>query len=489
VKVALLVAMLSGLLCYFLNPITYAVEVEPEYSYRVANGSIETTNGTVINTGEYIQIVRDHNSWAVALRRLDERFRPVGPELIASRRWTEAAVVPLSIDEVVAMAISLDEEVAQAGEPPCDCPPGGTIEAAVEQALLETMNNPLPVEATPTPSPQAVTRSLRPEPRPANLINRASAPPSSYLVKSSEDVDQYFACHAYSQEMHLDYARQYRSSIQRMSRAYARASGESLNQEEVSTLMSCLLFRESWGWRGINSDTGAVGLGQFTGTAIDQVKTALSYDVKSHSHYDRRDQIQRDEHQAGRLTVRELEANLEAIDNERRKNERFRELQELWNAIPISNRPSPSQINRSFMSENANHEAVIALSSLVVRECQIRYRQAELGMDSMTSLLACSGGYNMGSSGFMSEALDRRGQPQSLERWLANLRGSRHDQRLETHNHLVSIHRCMSEGENFPQCGTRPENCTALAMADQCQHNADPECWMEDRPRECPWPR
>lgn len=463
-----LLVVLCGLVIHPLVSQTFAVEVSPDLNYRVANGSIETTSGDVINSGEYIKVVREHNSWAVAVRRLDSRLRPTGPELIASRRWTEAAVENLTIDEVVAMVQNVGEEVEEAGEPPCDCPPHGTVEMTAQPTQEE--------------STTALKSSPRPVPRPANL---ATAPISSYLIKTPEKVDQYFACHAYSEKMHLDYGGKYRNSIRRMSRAFAQTSGQNLNQDEVSTLMSCLLFRESWGWRGVSSGTGAVGLGQFTDIAINDVKDFISHEI-SPGNYDRRDQVQRDEHAAGRLSASALRKNLASIDAERKNHERFNELRRLWDSIPMTNRPRPNQITESFMANNANHEAVIALSSLIVRNCQIRLEDQGYEMDAMTSLLACSGGYNMGPAGIKNEALGRKGGPQNLETWLKNLRNSGHRQRQETHNHLVSIHRCMSEGENFPQCGTSSNYCTALPMADQCLHNADPLCWVDGSGKECP---
>lgn len=452
-----------------------SVEVALNYNYRVENGSIETSSGDIIKPGEYIKVLRNHNSWALAIQRLDDNFQPVGPELIASRRWTEAAVVDVSIDDAVRIAMNADVEVAETVEPPVDCTPKDAIAMAIQEAMNDT-------QAT---SPQAPETSIRPVLRPPNL---ASAPISSYLLKSPDEVVQYLSCHKYNEATFLDYGSRYKNSIARMSRAYSQQSGGSLNQNDVTTMMSCLLFRESWGWRGISSESGAVGLGQFTGVAISDVKKFIAHDIVDLARYDRRDQIQRDEHAAGRLSSSGLRSALAAIDAERRKSRRFNELRRLWDSIPMSNRPSSGQVTRNYLANNNNHEAVIALSSLLVKNCQIRFEQQGFEMDAMTSLLACSGGYNMGPGGFKDEALGRKGGPQNLNVWLSNLKNSGHRQRRETHNHLVSIHRCMSDGENFPQCGTRPDHCQALPMADQCPYQADPQCWMLNR-QECPWPK
>lgn len=460
--------LLLGLLSNFISQETCAIEVIPDYNYRVANGSIETMDGGVIENGEFIKVLRDHSGWAVAFQRLDDSFRPVGPELVASRRWTEAAVEPMGINDVVAMVVNMDEEVARVGEAPCDCPSVNAIDLAVREAM-ETQ-----VRPDPTPSTQGLTRSLRPVMRPANI---SSAPISSYLIKDSEEVDQYFACYKFSEEKHLDYAGQYRNSIRRMSRVYSQTSGGTLDQGEVTTLMSCLLFRESWGWRGISSESGAVGLGQFTDVAMADVKKFISHEITP-GNFDERDEIQRAEHRAGRLSASGLRRALASIDAERKNHMRFNELRRLWDSIPMNNRPSSSQVNESFLRNNANHEAIIALSSLLVKNCQIRFEDRGYEMDPMSSLLACSGGYNMGPAGIMSEALERRGTPQNLDAWLQNLRNSNHPQRRETHNHLVSIHRCMSDGENFGPCGNQADLCEALPMANHCTHNANPQCWI-----------
>ena len=307
-----------------------------------------------------------------------------------------------------------------------------------------------------------------------------SAEFSSFVFKDEGETDRYFACYQKDTDLQMDYAGTYKNSIRRMSQVYGQQTGGSVRQGDMDTLMSCLIFRESAHWRGGTSSTGAQGLGQFTGVARDEVREIINYRPNSVRDHDERIRERQSEREAGRIDQTELNRDIRSINAERRRHERLSELQRMWDAMPMSNRPSASQITSDFTGNNNNHEAIMAMSALLVRNCQIRLEDDGIEMDARTSLLACAGAYNMGVGGFMSNAIVRNG-PQNLEGWLANLEDSNDPQANEAYNHLVSIHRCISDGENFPPCGTQSNYCSALPMANSCLRNADPQCLGECR--------
>lgn len=468
----------------------FGVEVTPDHSYRVSNGSIETTTGDIIRPGEFIKVTRVHQGWAFAFQRLDNYLRPTGPMLFASRNWVEAAVTDMSIEEIIRMVQGAGDVVQEIVAPRVPCPPRDDIAQIILESVAGDLNtgavtrSPRPVArptpaATPTPTEEsfAPISSIRPVPRPERRPTREL---SSFLYKSPADADSYFACYKNSNDLHLDYETRYRTSIRRMAQAYGQQTGGEIPQDDVTTLMSCLIFRESAQWRGGTSSTGALGLGQFTQTAREQVRDILTYNPSRTRSFDDRVAEQRSEREAGRLSSAELRRNLGMIEAERDNHDRKVALKELWNSIPMTNRPSASQINSSFVADNDNHEAVIAMSALMLRNCQIRMEQDDIEMDARTSLLACAGAYNMGVGGFQQNAIVRNGA-QSLEGWIRNLRNSGDSQSAETRNHLVSVNRCISGGENFPPCGTGPDYCTALPMSNPCTEDASPTCVGECR--------
>ena len=473
----------------------YGGEVVPDHSYRVSNGSIETTSGDILRPGEFIKVTRTHQGWAYAFQRLDRYLRPTGSLLYASQPWVERAVVDLSIEEIIRMVQGAGDIVEESVSPRVPCPPAsdGVIDDTIAALILESVVE----EQTQT---GAVARSLRPVPRPTPTPAATVAPNSeesfapltsprpvmrppnlgasdlsSFIFKSPAEADSYFACYKNSRDLHLDYETRYRTSIRRMARAYGQQTGGSVPQDDVTTLMSCLIFRESAQWRGGSSSTGALGLGQFTETAREKVRNILSYNPGRTRSFDDRAAEQRAENTAGRITNNTLRRNLSLIEAERENHDRKVALQELWSSIPMTDRPSASEINSSFVGNNDNHEAVIAMSALVLRNCQIRMEQDNIEMDPRTSLLACAGAYNMGVGGFQDNAIVRNGA-QSLDGWINNLKNSGDSQSAETRNHLVSVNRCISDGENFPPCGTQANYCTALRMANPCTHGADPRC-------------
>lgn len=454
---------LSLLVGFFIGPKVQATDIQIGESYRVTS-TLQNTNGGSISVGTYIKVIGTHQGWAYGVQRLGDNFVPLTGTEYISQDWTGRSVTPLTINEVVQMVQSAPAEVDRVTEAPCDC--NREIENAIALALEETP--PTPVQR---PAP------VRPVARPVNLGAHTF---STFIFKDEDEADQYFACYQKDTDLQMDYAGTYKNSIRRMSRVYGQQTGGTVNQDDMDTLMSCLIFRESAHWRGTTSSKGAKGLGQFTPDGRAEVREILNYNPNNVRDHDDRIRERTGERDAGRISDAQLRIDIRNIEVQRKRHDRMVALKRMWEAMPMQNRPSADDITPEYTANNNNHESIMAMSALLIRNCQIRLENNNFDMDPRTSLLACAGAYNMGVGGFRDNALVRNG-PQSLQGWLQNLRNSSDDQADETYNHLVSVHRCISDGENFPPCGTGQDYCTALPMADACQNNADPRCLGECR--------
>lgn len=419
------------------------VNAEPArtgYSYRLANGKLDTTSGESIPNGTSI-VIEGSDSWSVSYRVLDEVGQPTGPVYVSSKQWVELTIRPLTIDDIVKGLI---------GQSP---------------TLMKEPQNPTEV-CIPNDVELPNQKEVQEETQTSSLGD----------FKSLENLDQYFACYKKNDDLNFAYLSSYKETLAMVSDHYEAHSADDKTREDTSALMSCLIFRESHHWDEKTSDTGAVGLGQFTSVAIDQVKKILSYRGKDN--FDERVKTQEYEFSAGRLTEDELKENLSMIESERRNYERMTELQRLWTSYPLRNRPGPEQINSKFLGNNHNHQAVIALSSLLLRECELRFKQDEIKMDPKMSLFACAGAYNIGYGGFLDNAIERNGE-QSLDSWINNLKQSGHRQSRETTNHLISIKRCIDKEENYAPCGTEGHYCKGLPKTNACTDNIRPLCSEE----------
>lgn len=443
--------LLSLLLCLSFSFPALGVEVRANHSYEISNGSIETTSGLILDSGRRLRVNGFRGGWAVEFQLLDDNLRPTGETLVASKRWLEEAVRDLSIDDLVAV-IQRQNQIIESSTTVENCPP---------------------------------ISSLRPEPRPTDLMERFQATqparqtPSDINFKSQSEMERYFSCWRKTDRLMGHYRDRYKASIENASRSLSVSTSGELSEREVTTVMSCLIHRESAHWLGDDSDTGAPGLAQIIGDARQEVRDYLSFSPRSDgdSWYDRRIQIQRDENAAGRLSRRELASNIASIEAERTNYLREAAVHNLWNNIPLRSRPSSGQISEAYVRNNANHQSVIALSSLIVKNCMIRLKDSGYEMSPQMTLFACSGAYNMGVGGFMNNALSRRG-PQNLETWIRNLRASGSSQANETINHLISINRCINGNQNYPPCGTDSSWCKESGMPtfNACTDRPDPMC-------------
>lgn len=481
-----MVKVIVSLSLLFFSSVIFAIDIEVGELYRLTGGSLETTAGTTIRQGTAIKVTGTRAGWSYGVQLLDSNNQPQGETYYVSMDWlrASASLLPQSerqdpIEAAVRLAIAGSQVPAQATEPPCECD-HDAIAAAIELSLREDSG--------------AVTRSLRPQRRPANLGTPASTPTpqtarpanvrssifESFVFKDQQEADQYFACYQKSDSLRNDYEQRYRSAIREMAQTFNQRTAGLYYQGDVDTLMSCLIFRESAHWRGGNSSTGARGLGQFTSDGRAEVREVLEYRPERVRDHDDRIRERQGERDAGRISEAQLQRDIRSIEAERLRHYRLTELKRLWESMPMENRPQASEITGDFTGNNDNYQAIFAMSSLLIRNCQIRLENEGVVMEPRTSLLACAGAYNIGVGGFMQNAIVRNG-PQTLEGWLSNLRNSSDPQADQTHNHLVSIQRCISDGENFPPCGTGSDYCQALPMANACQSNADPMCLGECR--------
>lgn len=414
--------------------------------YEISGGSLSTDSGETIRAGQRVQVT-GQDGWSYSYRLVDRNMQPTGPEYRSSKYWMERSARPVGINHLVESLVqeALSDGALQVGEIEPHCPG-----CEAERSLAPEV-------------------SLRPRSSPFRSTGSVDAGPS----KTVGQAEAYFRCYQNNEGLMRDFTQRYRRSIQSASRALITEGESDLSAEEIEVLMSCLIFRESSHWVGRTSPSGAVGLGQFTGEAIDQVKTILNYSGRDN--YDERIAIQRSEHEAGRLSQSELNSNIRMIESERRRYQRMTELQAIWNSIPMDSRPRANQITRNYLADNDNHQAVIALSTLLLRECQINLRDSSYEMTEQETLLACAGAYNMGLGGFSSNALSANG-PHNVETWARNLSNSGARQAGETRNHVISIHRCVSGNENFPPCGTDAHYCQDLPRTNVCQQAGALRC-------------
>jgi hypothetical protein len=421
------------------------IEFNPGDDYIVTGEGVVSFQEEFIAPGTRIRISR-LNETSVEIEILNSNFMGAGQYQTVSTSWLNRSVRQPTTFELIANAISM-----------IISPP--TIEISPECPSSDT-------------SPLAPLTSRRPEPRPAGLAARYN------LVKGSFDTARYFDCYRSNQSSHEAYVDQYASAINRISTVYSNdLSGASA--EQTSTLLSCLLFRESAHWQGGTSSTGAVGLGQFTGIAIDQVQSILNYNGQDN--FDERKAIQQSKLDARRIDANQYRSNLAIIEAEERNYNRMTELQQLWRSFDLRQRPSANEIDRNYLADNNNYETIFALSSLLIRECQLRAQENNIEMNDRLSLLACLGAYNMGYGAFSSNAFNRSGDQQSPEDWIENLLSSEHPQRQETSDHLISIMRCSAQDSNYPPCGTRSTYCQELANSDPCGDRIGLLCSLECR--------
>lgn len=412
-----------------------AKKLEQGSTYLLQNGSISTTDNEVVPQGTYIKVVKQ-DSWSTHFQVLDEKMAPKNAVKRASTQWAAASAVEIGPRDIKGI---LDNVSVKVPDPNENCCQPGTNHKSRDIVA---------------PAPVATS--------PASL-------------KDDDALASYFSCYQRNSSHMMNYRNKFKQSIRESAKTYNQLFGDEVSENEVNTTLSCLLFRESSHWEGKTSATGAVGLGQFTGVAISQVKKILTYKSPPANYFENRINTQRNEHKAKRISASNLQKNIRLIEAEKRNHDRLTELKNLWEKINIRNRPTANQINANYLKNNENHEAVIALSTLMIRNCQIQLQDRNFEMSQKDSLLACAGAYNMGVGGFVTNALGD-GKNQNLNTWITNLKKSGSSQKAETINHIISIHRCSQKDANLPPCGTSSNYCTDLPKANACNPRANPIC-------------
>lgn len=406
-------------------------------TYQIKNGSITTTENENIPSGTYVKILRQ-DTWSTHFQILDSSMSPLSEVKRASSQWMEAAVVNIQPNDLKNVLPNISR--VSVPDPNVGCCQPGTNHSSNSMVL-------------PTSESTAATAQF----------------------KNDNQLTNYFSCYQRNSSLMNDYTQKYRGSIRQSSKTYKEIVDEDVSENDFNSILSCLLFRESSHWDGKPSYSGAVGLGQFTSIGIADMKSIISYNGPSSNSFTNRIAIQRSEFSAKRLSATALRRNIRLIEAERRNHERFTELKNIWLEYPMKNRPTANQLNDPYMQNNNNHEAIIALSTIMIRNCQIQLRDRNIHMSSKNSLLACAGAYNMGTGGFIENAIGSNENP-GLESWIENLKNSSSSQKEQTINHLISIHRCSQQSSNLPPCGTDANFCRDLPNANTCSPRANPLC-------------
>ena len=316
-------------------------------------------------------------------------------------------------------------------------------------------------------------------------IEKSPPPPppvnQALFSKDIKEIDEYFSCYQKDTKYTDRYKNKLRSNIEKAVENYMEVTSKDskITSQEVQSLVSCLIFRESAGWKNPTSPTGAKGIGQFTSTAIAHIKRMLSSEIEEDSYID--SEIKKFEELYNReKSQKKKDVYNESIiylNNKKRVNARKRVMQDYWNNIK-ANKPAISSIDSNYIFNLDNSEITVHLIMLLMIDCQESYKQADLecfagAADKM--LFSCTGAYNMGVGGFYRNALkDCVGDDCFINDWVSNLEKSNDNQREETRKHLISIYRCAKKGSNFPMCGTDYDYCEdELPNANICKYDKE----------------
>ena len=308
-------------------------------------------------------------------------------------------------------------------------------------------------------------------------------------LKDQDDLDKYFSCYQRDEKFNERYQKTIREDIAKVVKHYNDFVPEHLrtSHDEVRSLFSCLIFRESYGWRNIDSNTGAKGIGQFTSVAVRYLKRMLSDKYESEEEMDAKIKEFQNLYEKSKPDRKDFyKENIEYLKNKKKLNERMKVMQDYWNKSEISNRPNINDIDMNYVSNLSNSKVVLHLSMLMIIDCQVSYSQENiqhLDSTSYSNFLACTGAYNMGKWGFYEHALSKIENDGKFIDWIDNLKNSTSSQNKECAQHLISIYRCIQKDTNYPMCGTKYDYCdNLLSSANTCK---DKEIYL-CHSRECP---
>lgn len=416
-----------------------ASETNPnEIFYKSFKGSLETAQDFIIPNGSFMKVVAINPPW-VTVKAFNEEGEPLkdGEDLDLSKYWFEKATKKTTFTQVV-------ELVSR----PLDLDPGEDIR--LEDCL----------RAQGQQSGSDVIQTLTGSPD----------------IKLSEPLYSYFKCYQKESKPMTRYSESISPSIKKISEAYHATWNQPLPATEFETLLSCLIFRESSHFKGKSSPTGAVGIGQFTYTAIRHMKKVLS--LKPQDNFEERlaPRIAKlNGNSISQTTRNKLNKEVELIRAEERNYKRALAAKNLFDTYPLDDKPKASQLNDAYFKDPKNDEAVLLFSMMLVMDCEVKMIQSNSTLKPENRLLACMGAYNMGTRGFYRYAL-RGNQSEDIGDWVNNLRASSSPQRHETINHLVSINRCAKKDGHYPPCGTSPSYCQNLDNTNPCVDSTVLKC-------------
>ncbi len=430
---------------YFSNFLLIAKENHS--FYFINGGTLSSQEGYVIPKNTYAQIMKE-NSWSVTIMVFNQKgiLLNNGRPITISKKWFYKASTDLSLEHFVNLLAE-----------------GLNIESIQQKYCQESAKQLGPLKK----------EEIKAGPLPENNM-------WTFLTKNPNELENFYSCYQKDRSALRDYSLYFRPSITEISEQYAKSS-EGINSEQVNAILGCLLYRESSHWKGKESHSGAVGIGQFTGTAINRVKSILTFKSKDtfQARLDSRYKKLR-EKKLSATKRRQLQRDINIINAEKARYMRFKKLQQYWKQLNLKKRPAARKLNHTYFADKNNHQSIIAMSSLLLLDCQIGFEQAEVKMSPKTALLACAGAYNMGAHGFFKNAINKRTlDQQNLQSWITNLESSHSPQKKETIGHLISIHRCSQKESNFPPCGTNHHYCKNLPLTNPCQSPDSLKCPRE----------
>lgn len=318
----------------------------------------------------------------------------------------------------------------------------------------------------------------------ANLVDmiRSHVKAIGFLhrLKPQDQLDRYVACHRWK-ENGIDVLKAYREVYKPSIQAAAEAFGI------PPALLTCLIYRESWGFRplyvykgkagtGGTSNAGAMGIGQFMNNTIAPINVLL-----------RSKRLTREEEDKARAVVAKWRADNEKGKYPIRANYVYQvaknrlmheELRRNWEWYHKTIRPNAAVPWEFSVDLAYTPQVAIAATALYLKQIMLdldaqvmekrRYSfSREPNGDFVKAFLAVAAGlYNKGPGN--NRALSNVNPP-SISAWKQILGGKT----LETRDHMESIERCMTKGEG-KQPVWRDKNKREVPQVKPCDVEGDP---------------
>jgi hypothetical protein len=250
--------------------------------YNNNKGSLNTLQNVIIPNNSYLQIVKNNHPF-VTVKAYDKDGTKLfeGRDLEIAKYWFDKSVTVSSFNDVVEL-ISEPLNIVPAHEMSLeDC--------------LRTNNS-------------------------TDLIRTVAGSPS---IRLSDDLGEYFSCYQKKTSAITRYTSKISPAIKKVTDNYGRVWQTPLPSAEFETLLSCLIYRESSHFTGNSSPSGAVGIGQFTHTAIKHLKKILTVNLQTNFESRLAPRIQQlNQGSISETTRRKLNKEVSLIKAEQRNNYR-----------------------------------------------------------------------------------------------------------------------------------------------------------------------